>query len=1055
LNRMIRRPLAGAVMAMSFSLLALLPVSAGAITLPPGFVMENEVPDAVWDIPVAIVYLPDGSFLAAEKRGVVSIVQHGIRNSTPVWSAEDEVLNVDDRGLLGIAVDPDFETNRFVYFLYTVDPDTDGVDDNAHGFGRLTRYTLTIGDPPVVDPASRTILMGVDWPHGPLSASPSHSIGDLHWGADGSLFVSMGDGAEFNSMDQGGQEPAAFGAGKTDPSEDIGAFRSQYIRSLCGSVLRINPATGHGYASNPYVDGDLTSVASRIWVYGLRNPFRFNVRPGTGVADTSAGNPGTLYIGDVGWNQTEEMSVAPTGGYNFGWPCREGPHDQVEYQNGTPAHSDCSTVGVTSDNPSPATDPLLCWDHVSASASCPPGYKGNTSTGGVFYQGALYPTSYVGSHFFADFGANWIKVVKTDAANQFVSLEDFGDGMAGPVQLTTDPSNGDLIYVSIVQQQIRRIRYTGTVNGNTPPVAQGSATPDAGTPPIAVQFTGDTSFDPDGQAITYEWTFGDGAGALTANPQHTYTAPGLYRAVLTVRDPAGAIDRTTVIVAAFESTAFPTTPVVDDFDRADGPIGGAWVGETSGLAIANNQLALTSAGAGVTWDGQVFGANQEAYITIDPLQAGAPEHDLDLKIQGTGLNPPRIEVRYDDTVPWVAVGTYDPINGWQGNAVFPVQLQSGDQLGARAYENGAVQVYVNGQLIGATDVSFWLYYASGGRIGLTLVGAPASRLDDFGGGDAVFDSNMPPVATILEPVDSTFFAAGDTVILHGTAVDAEDPASAMTYRFDVDLHHNNHVHLSTHVVADTVGSFVAENHDDGTGVWFEIRFAATDGGGKSDTARVSIFPEIDLKPGGFWFNLPQLGTADTSICMFRIHNQGRMPAPMFHWTLSADGTQLLAEGDTLIAPLDSVTIARELLPSLTEGLHVLRITADTLGAVVETSEVNNGFSGTILVVPGNGTLDVPGPFPAKLALGPAYPNPTASGVALTLGLPRDADVEFSVHDILGREIWHAAAAHRAAGEVRLEWNGRTGRGAPVRPGIYMARVQAGADVLTRRFVVLR
>lgn len=1027
------------------------PAAAG---IPAGFVLDNVVPDANWDLPVCVRFLPDGRMLVVEKHGVVWVVADGVRSPTPLWSAEDEILNVDDRGLLSVQVDPDFATNRYVYFLYTVDPDSNGVDDNDDAFGRLTRYTVQPGEPLQVDPASRTILMGVDWRHGPLSASGSHTIGDMQWGADGSLLVSMGDGAQFNSMDQGGQDPNAFGPGKTDPYEDVGAFRAQTIRSLCGSILRLNPANGHGYASNPYANTDLTSPQSRVFAYGLRNPFRFRVRPGTGVADTSMGNPGVLYIGDVGWNDTEEMNVLTVPGMNFGWPCYEGPGQENEYQAATPAHSSCADIGTDADHPAPVSPPFVWWNHNNGNLSFPTGVIGNTSIGGAFYQGNLYPSTYVGRYFYADFGQSWMRTLEVDGANQYVTSDPFGDALAGPVQIVTDPTNGDILYVSIITQRVLRLRYAAAANGNTPPVAVGSANPDAGARPLLVQFTGDTSYDPDGAVVAYQWTFGDGTGSTQPNPSHTYTLPGLWTAILTVRDAAGAMSLDTLQVVVAESTVFPTTPVLDDFNRPDGPVGAPWIFAAGNLSIVSNQAAPTSPGFGVVWGGQSFGPNQEAYVTIGPLATGAPEHDLNLKVQGTGEAVAEIEVRYDDVQHWVAVGTYDPAIGWQGNFVVPVQLVAGDRLGARAYGNGTVQVYVNDALIGATDISFWQYHDQGGYIGMTLVGAQTSRLDDFGGGDVVFDTNQPPTATILSPADTSFFAAGDTVQLHGTAVDPEDPVGALAYRFDVDLHHNTHVHPSTHVVFDSTGSFVAENHDDGTGVWFEIRFSATDTGGMADTARVSIFPEIDLTPGGFGFDRAQLGDADTSTVTFRLHNLGAMPAPIFHWTLAADGAQVLAEGDTLIAARDSVTITRTLPPSLGAGMHVLRVTADTLGAVVETCEANNAFTGTIEVVPGNGTSAVGDATVRELALGNAWPNPSAGTVGFALALPRGGDVSFAVLDVQGRQVWRARPSRFEPGRWTLSWNGRA-RGAPAPPGIYLARVVVEGRVFTKRFALLR
>src|SRR5205085_8113818 len=141
----------------------------------------------------SIAFLPSGRLLVAEKRGVVSVAENGAPSARPLWSAEREVLDNGDRGLVGIAVDPAFAVNRYVYFLYTVDPDSDGVDNETAAFGRLTRYQVSASDSSVLDPASRTVLIGATWRDGFPSPSYSHGVACLRWGADGTLFVSAGE----------------------------------------------------------------------------------------------------------------------------------------------------------------------------------------------------------------------------------------------------------------------------------------------------------------------------------------------------------------------------------------------------------------------------------------------------------------------------------------------------------------------------------------------------------------------------------------------------------------------------------------------------------------------------------------------------------------------------------------------------------------------------------------------------------------------------------------------------------------------------------------------
>lgn len=432
--------------------------------LPPNFVQEDAVPGDSFVWPTAIAFINDNRLLVAEQDGILWIVNNGVRHPTPVIDLRDDILNdfQSDRGLLGIAVDPDFATSRRVYLMYTVDPDTNGVDTENDAYGRLVSYQMSTTDTNAIDPATRQVLFGRIWPEGPASGSITHTVGGLRWGRDGSLLVSIGDGAQYTQMDAGGLDPGMFGAGKTDPSEDIGAFRSQDINSLCGKILRIDPATGHGYPSNPYWDGDPMSVRSRVWAYGLRNPFRFGVRPWTGSFDPADGDPGTLYIVDVGWETYEELDVASTGGLNFGWPCREGFHATPQYPSATPDHHDCSTLG-TAENPALATDPIADWHHTNPNLSSPSGYTGSAGVGGAFYDGFRYPVAWRGNFFYGDYGGSWIRAARTTESDQLLSVPGFGTEMDGPVDFAPHPSSRDLVYIAVYTGQIYRIRYTGSV----------------------------------------------------------------------------------------------------------------------------------------------------------------------------------------------------------------------------------------------------------------------------------------------------------------------------------------------------------------------------------------------------------------------------------------------------------------------------------------------------------------------------------------------------------------------------------------------------------------
>jgi PKD repeat protein/glucose/arabinose dehydrogenase len=479
--------------------------------LPPGFV--NEILASNFVVPTSATFDPSGRLFVAEKRGKVWINDNGVTLQPAFLDLQAEVHDAGDKGMLAVALDPDFASNGFVYVLYSVDPiyGEPNEPQESATMGRLTRYTAN-GN--VADPGSRLVLIGQI----PLQALPNcnitHAVGQLKFSQDGSLFVSCGDGAhpDFNDT---GQDVTTFDpqcAELFGAEQDIGALRSQSLQSMAGKILRIDPATGLGLSDNPFYDGDPSSFTSRIWVLGLRNPFRYTIRPNTPP-------PGTLYIGDVGLHQYEEIDVA-FGGENYGWPCREGP---IPSYNGVPF---CQAF-----DPDTAQAPLLAWHHSNPGTL---GFTGSCVSGVVFYTGTDYPAQYHGKCFFMDMEGRWIRYAEVDSANQLLSVSSFADDLSQPIDLQTDPQTGNLVFISIFQGRVRQLRYTV---GNSTPVAIASANPTAGHVPLNVQFSSDGTFDPNNDPTTYEWDFGDGSPHSTSpNPLHTYTEVNSFVARLIVRD---------------------------------------------------------------------------------------------------------------------------------------------------------------------------------------------------------------------------------------------------------------------------------------------------------------------------------------------------------------------------------------------------------------------------------------------------------------------------------------------------------------------------------------
>ena len=562
--------------------LAALPFVLGAqsqaATLPTGF--QESIVFSGLTHPTNFRFSPDGRVFVAEKGGAIKVFDN-LSDTTPTTIA-DFGANVNDfwdRGLLGFALDPNFPTSPYIYVLYTYDAPIGGsaptwgdtcptppgaTTDGCVVSGRLSRLQVSGNS---VGPEQ--VLIN-DW----CQQFPSHSIGDLRFGPDGKLYVSGGDGASFNYVDYGqsggtsgsppttprnpcGDPPAGVGGTMTPPTAEGGALRAQSIRrpagepvALNGTVLRVDPATGAGLADNPF--GSSTNAnARRIVASGLRNPFRFTFRPGTGE----------VWIGDVGWNTWEEINRLdnPTqSALNFGWPCYEGASPQSGYQSA--GLNICTNLYSSF---GAATAPYYTYNHsahVVSTETCPTG--SSSVTGLAFYNGGAYPTSYNGSLFFADHSRNciWVMNKGGNGLPDPSSISVFDAPAANPVDLEIGPG-GDLFYADFDGGTIRRIQYFG---GNQPPVASASASPTSGPAPLAVTFDGSGSSDPDNDPLSYSWDLnGDGVyGDSTAvKPTYTYATPGTYSASLQVTDGHGATTTSAPITITANNT--PPVPVID------------------------------------------------------------------------------------------------------------------------------------------------------------------------------------------------------------------------------------------------------------------------------------------------------------------------------------------------------------------------------------------------------------------------------------------------------------------------------------------------------------
>ena len=384
-----------------------------ANALPAGF--QDEIVLEIQE-PTGFEFTPDGRMIITSQPGQLF-----------VWNGRTTITALDlvavtcsriEQGMLGIAADPDFATNRFIYVYYTF-------DDEGECVNRVSRFTLA--DESRVDPSTEKVLIDKI-----LSVRAYHNGGGLEFGKDGYLYVGVGDsGCDY---DGGGCD------GRNDASRDLHA--------LVGKILRITKDGGIP-PDNPFLGPDsvecrLSGVAApgkvceETYLWGLRNPFRFAFDPHA--------EPARLYVNDVGQFVWEEINLAVPGA-DYGWNVREG-------RCANNSEEDCDGP------PEGMTDPIFSYSHErNRPGDCA------AITGGAFVPEGLWPEPYSGAYLFSDYRCGAIFRLVEDEAGEFSRTAfavDLGVGSASDIGFGPFGDTQALYYASYEGGgRIARISYGG------------------------------------------------------------------------------------------------------------------------------------------------------------------------------------------------------------------------------------------------------------------------------------------------------------------------------------------------------------------------------------------------------------------------------------------------------------------------------------------------------------------------------------------------------------------------------------------------------------------
>ncbi len=534
--------------------------------------------------PMTLAVLPDRTVLHTARDGTLRRTD---ASGTTTVAGRLDVYSHDEEGLQGVAADPAFSSNRFVYLYYAPrsstpagDAPTDGSPSDFtpfDGVNRLSRFVLKADG--TLDPESERKILDVPASRGLCC----HVGGDIDFDAAGNLYLSTGD--DTNPFASDGYTPIDERASR-NPAYD--AQRSAgNTNDLRGKILRIKVNADATYSIPP---GNLFAPGTartrpEIYAMGFRNPFRMSVDKATG----------TVYVGDYGPDAgTANPSRGPAGQVefnrvtragNFGWPYCTGDNDAYtdrDFATGAPGTAfDCAAPKNTSPRNTGLTDlppAQPAWIPYDGGSVPEFGSGSESPMGGPVYRHdaastseVKFPAEYDGDFFAGEFGRRWIKRIEAGGDGTVQSINPFPwtgtqvmdmafgpDGALYVLDYGTGYFNGD------ANSALYRIEH---VTGGRAPVAQARADTTSGTAPLTVAFSSAGTSDPDGDPLTHTWTFGDGATSTAAGPSHTYTTNGQYTATLKVTDPSGRS-----ATASVQITVGNTAPTVRIDAPADGRI---------------------------------------------------------------------------------------------------------------------------------------------------------------------------------------------------------------------------------------------------------------------------------------------------------------------------------------------------------------------------------------------------------------------------------------------------------------------------------------------------
>ncbi|MFT7057005.1 MAG: cytochrome c, partial [Roseivirga sp.] len=502
--------------------------------------------------PMEVDYLPNDKLLFIERAGDLKLFDLRTNEGTTV--AHIDVDYVAEDGLLGLAVDPNYLSNNWIYLFYT--------PKNANKLQRLSRFTLTKKE---LDLSSEKVLIEFT-----STRECCHSGGSLEFDGKGNLYIATGDNT--NPFASDGYSPSDERPGRSVWDAQKSSANTNDLR---GKVIRIKPEADGTYSipeGNLFEDDD-PKTRPEIYVMGVRNAFRLSI-------DQKNGN---VYWGDVGPDAgkadtlrgpygIDEINQARKPG-NWGWPYTRGnnkPYWDYDFDKKQPRQP-FDPNNLTNDSPNntgiqnlPPAQPSFIWYPYDASPEFPwVGKGGRTAMAGPVYRQSVFdnsaktfPSYYEGKLFVYEWMRDWIFVVTLNEKEEFVQAERFmaSAEFHNPIDMVFGKEGslyileyGESWNTQNLDAQLNKINY---VAGNRAPMAIIEADKTIGAVPLTINFSGRASQDLEGDDLEYSWDFGNGLNTSSEkDPSFTFIEKGNYDVILKVTDMEGLTSKSVFKVA--------------------------------------------------------------------------------------------------------------------------------------------------------------------------------------------------------------------------------------------------------------------------------------------------------------------------------------------------------------------------------------------------------------------------------------------------------------------------------------------------------------------------